>query len=282
MTQPATSVWSALALSQVVIGGVVWIDPNSFQPNVDALNFYWDLVNKRLSIATVGDFSGTDPINSGGQVDSYVPQGFVIGTVGSPPGMSVSSSRGSRLAPTILLTGDPIGSFGGYPYLGDGIVIAKNYFEGASVRYYVAGVHATYPGVEMRWGTKADNGPYTEWVKLDILGNLYPLLAGTSKLGSNAKGWGAFFLDYTNAGVAGAQVINKPSGSVLFAAAAQTLVVTNALVTAASVIILTVSGDDATAKSAVISVQGAGTFTIKLNAAATAQLKVNFLVVGAD
>lgn len=282
MTQPATSVWSALALSQSVVGGVVWIDPGSFQPNVDAVNFYWDSVNKRLQIGTVGDYSGTDPINSGGQIDSYIPQGFVIGTVGSPPGMSVSSSRGSRLAPTILLTGDPIGSFGGYPYLGDGVVIPRAYFEGASVRYYVAGIHATYPGVEMRWGTKADNGAYSEWLKLDILGHFYPILAGTSKLGLNAKGWGAFFLDYVNAVATGAVAINKPSGSVLFAAAAQTLVVTNSLVTAASNIMLTVQGDDATAKSAVISAQGPGTFTIKLNAAATAQLKVGFLVVGAD
>lgn len=84
--------------------------------------------------------------------------------------------------------------------------------------------------------------------------------------------------DYTFAGVTGAQVINKPAGTVLFAAAAQTLVVTNSLVDANSLIIPFVLGDDATAKSAVISVQAAGSFTIKLNAVAAAQLKVGFLV----
>lgn len=85
--------------------------------------------------------------------------------------------------------------------------------------------------------------------------------------------------DYTAAGSTGAQTINKVAGSVLFAAAAQTLVVTNNLITANSQIIATVQGDDTTAKYVVISNQAAGTFTLKLNAAATAQLKVSFFIL---
>lgn len=83
----------------------------------------------------------------------------------------------------------------------------------------------------------------------------------------------------TAAATTGAQTINKPSGSVNFAAAEQTLVVTNGLVTTNSIILLTLMTDDGTAKSAVVSASSAGSFTIKLNAAATAETKVCFLVL---
>lgn len=281
MTPTPTNVWSALSVANAVAYGIPWIDPNTLQPNVDANQFAF-LTGVGISVETAGDLSGTDAVNAGKQVDSFVPQGFAIGTVGAPPGFSFSSARGTRSAPTISLAGDPIGSVGGYAYLGDGVIVAKAYYELGSMRAYVGGVHATNPGGELRWGTKIDNGVYTEYLRLDSAGNLSPLIASTSKLGSASKGWAAFYLDYTNAIVTGAAVINKPAGSVLFAAAAQTLVVTNSLVTANSIIIPTVSGDDATAKSVVVSAQGAGSFTLKLNAAATAQLKVNFQVIGAD
>lgn len=81
----------------------------------------------------------------------------------------------------------------------------------------------------------------------------------------------------TAGGTTGAQTINKPSGSVNFAAAATSLVVTNALVTTSSVIIATVATNDATMKSVNI-VAGSGSFTINANAAATAETRVNFLV----
>lgn len=280
-TPTPTNVWSALSVSSAVAYGITWIDPNSLQPNVDANNLAFKFgVGAYFNHS--GDFSGTDAVNAGSQTDSYVPNGFAIGTVGAAPGHSVSTSRGTRLLPTISLTGDPIGVIGAYPYLGDGVIVGKNYYEVASTRYYVAGVHATNPGGEMRFGTKVDNGNYTEWVKLDVAGHLYPVAVSTSKLGNPSKGWAAFYLDFTHNGVTGAAVINKPAGSVQFAAAAQTLVVTNSLVTANSIIIPSVMSDDATAKSCVVSAIGAGSFTLKLNAAATAQTKVAFLVVGAD
>ncbi len=78
-------------------------------------------------------------------------------------------------------------------------------------------------------------------------------------------------------GVAGNQTISTPSGSVLFAAAAQTITVTSTIVTAASVIQATVATDDATAISCK-AIPGAGSFVLKLNAAATAQTKVTFIV----
>lgn len=82
----------------------------------------------------------------------------------------------------------------------------------------------------------------------------------------------------TAGGTTGAQTINKPAGSVNFAAAATSLVVTNSLVTANSVIIATVATNDSTMKS-VAAVAGSGSFTLHANAAATAETRVSFLVI---
>lgn len=82
----------------------------------------------------------------------------------------------------------------------------------------------------------------------------------------------------TAGGTTGAQTINKPSGSVNFAAAATTLVVTNSLATTSSQVFVQVYGTDATATSARVT-KAAGSFTITLNAAATAETAVGFFVI---
>jgi hypothetical protein len=82
----------------------------------------------------------------------------------------------------------------------------------------------------------------------------------------------------TAGGTTGAQTINKVSGSVNFAAAATSLVVTNNKVVAGSIIICTVMTNDSTLKS-VQAVPASGSFTIYANAAATAETKVAFLVI---
>lgn len=81
----------------------------------------------------------------------------------------------------------------------------------------------------------------------------------------------------TGTGVTGNQTINKSSGTVNFAAAATSLTVTNSLVTANSIVIPVIMTVDTTAKSAVI-VPGSGSFVITLNAAATAETKVGWVV----
>lgn len=81
----------------------------------------------------------------------------------------------------------------------------------------------------------------------------------------------------TAAGTTGAQTINNPTGTVNFAASATSLVVTNSLVTANSIIQLTVGTNDTTMKSAV-AVAAAGSFTIFPSAAPTAETRVNFTV----
>lgn len=98
------------------------------------------------------------------------------------------------------------------------------------------------------------------------------------KFGVNPQGKILSDATITAEGTTGAQTINKPSGSVNFAAAATSLVVTNSTVTANSIIIATIQTNDSTMKS-VQAVATAGSFTLFANAAATAETKVSFLVI---
>ena len=82
----------------------------------------------------------------------------------------------------------------------------------------------------------------------------------------------------TAAGTTGAQTINKLSGSVNFAAGASSLIVTNSLCTANTYIFCTVMTNDTTAVIKNV-VATSGSFTIRLNAAATAETKVAFILI---
>jgi hypothetical protein len=81
----------------------------------------------------------------------------------------------------------------------------------------------------------------------------------------------------TAGGTTGAQTINKTTGTVNFAAAAASLVVTNSLVTTSSIVQCTIGTNDATMTS-VKAVAAAGSFTIYPNANPTAETRVNFTV----
>jgi hypothetical protein len=82
----------------------------------------------------------------------------------------------------------------------------------------------------------------------------------------------------TAAATVGAQTINKPAGSVNFAAAATSLVVTNSLVTTSSVILVSTATNDADASKLSV-VAGSGSFTIRFGIAVAAETRVNFLVI---
>jgi hypothetical protein len=75
----------------------------------------------------------------------------------------------------------------------------------------------------------------------------------------------------------GAQTINKSSGAVNFAAAATSLVVTNSLVTANSVILISKATNDTTARLGAV-VAAAGSFTIYMDVAPMAETRVNFIL----
>ncbi len=82
----------------------------------------------------------------------------------------------------------------------------------------------------------------------------------------------------TPAGTNGAQTINKPSGTVNFAAGSTSLVVTNSLCSTSSIVLAVVRTNDATAEIKNV-VPAAGSFTITLNAAATAATSVGFFII---
>lgn len=103
-------------------------------------------------------------------------------------------------------------------------------------------------------------GTHTPFFKLDESG--HPFFATTN----------------TATGTTGAQTINKASGTVNFAATATSLVVTNSLVTTSSIILAVVRTNDTTAVIKNV-VPGSGSFTIILNAAATAETSVGFFVI---
>jgi hypothetical protein len=88
----------------------------------------------------------------------------------------------------------------------------------------------------------------------------------------------SFAATNTAAGTTGAQTINKASGTVNFAAAAASLVVTNSLCTTSSIVFAVIRTNDATAWIENV-VPAAGSFTINLGAAATAETSVGFFII---
>lgn len=102
---------------------------------------------------------------------------------------------------------------------------------------------------------------------------------GTS-WGQSALTGASLKLDATNtaAGTTSAQTINKPSGTVNFAAGASSLVVTNSLCTTSSIVFAAIRANDATAVIKNV-VPAAGSFTITLDAATTAETSVGFMVI---
>jgi len=81
----------------------------------------------------------------------------------------------------------------------------------------------------------------------------------------------------TAAGTTGAQTINKATGSVNFAAAATSLVVTDSLVTTSSLIFPSLGTVDATAVLGAV-IPASGSFTINMKVAPTAETRVNFII----
>jgi ethanolamine utilization microcompartment shell protein EutS len=82
----------------------------------------------------------------------------------------------------------------------------------------------------------------------------------------------------TTPGTTGNQTINKAAGRVNIAVSGTTVTVTNNLVTANSHVYAWLVTDDATATGIKSVVPGSGSFVINLNAAATAEVAIGFVV----
>ena len=91
---------------------------------------------------------------------------------------------------------------------------------------------------------------------------------------------GKISLDATNtaSGTTGNQTINKPAGTVNFAASTQSLTVTNSLVSANSIVLCVVRTNDTTAKNCA-AIPSAGSVELRLNANSTAETSVGFVVI---
>ena len=82
----------------------------------------------------------------------------------------------------------------------------------------------------------------------------------------------------TPAGTTGNRTINAMAGSVNFAAGTSSVTVSNFLANATALVFCTIQTNDATATACRVTDRGAGTFTIRLNANATAETAVAFWV----
>jgi hypothetical protein len=111
--------------------------------------------------------------------------------------------------------------------------------------------------------------------------SVIPTANASGSLGAASDGWTKLYIDYTNTATVGAVTINKAAGRVNIAAAGTTVTVTNSLCTANAHIFCNVANNDTTASSA-HATAAAGSFTITLNTAATAQIAVDFFIVSAD
>ncbi len=114
-----------------------------------------------------------------------------------------------------------------------------------------------------------------------MTGQVNPSSNGGKALGAAGLGFSGLYMDYTNTATVGAVTINKSSGRAIVAAGQTSVVVTNSKATAAAHIFAVVAAADTTALLKNV-VPAAGSFTINLNAAATADTPVSFFIVGAD
>jgi hypothetical protein len=277
-------IWASLSIPNPAKGSIPFVDIDNASIITNVLNFYWDGILNQLSVQTGGDYTGTDPINSYFQQDAYTSNSQQVQVNASwaqatkVSGHTVSTSRGTGATPLINLTGDFVGKFSGWAYTG----VVPAYTEVAGVFVYTVGITAANLGGELHFVTKGYGGNITDWVTLDAAGNLFSTVAGGAALGKAAVGWKKLVLDYTISVTSGNQAINKPAGKFVIAAGASTLTLSNSLVSANSLVFCTLNTADATAtfiKSVVIS---AGQFIITLNANATGNVTVSFLVINTD
>lgn len=137
----------------------------------------------------------------------------------------------------------------------------------------------TLSGGIVRFGDYSSGGNATRFTITDSSQTF--ALAATSNLGIFDLGG---ILRYnlnrtiTAGGTVGARTIDKPAGTVNFAAAATSLVVTNSTVSTSSIIFTTMRTADTTCTFVKSVVPAAGSFTITLNAGCAAETSVGFLV----
>lgn len=167
----------------------------------------------------------------------------------------------------------------GYAAGPDGTVLSNyNVFIGSSSGSNLRGTNNIMIGFASQGAAAGDSNEIVIGTQAVGLGSNTVTIGNDSVVLTRLKGSLTLDKTITAGATTGAQTINKTAGSVNFAAAATSLVVTNSIVTTSSVIICTIGTNDATMTS-VRAVASAGSFTIHATASATAETRVNFLVI---
>lgn len=272
------TIWT---LGSTPVGSISFTYLDGLQITQDVANLWWNQNLHQLSISCGADQTGNDSLNTYYNQDTYWLYNSTIaglGSNGTTAAHTVSSSRGTGPVPTISNTGDFIGKFSAFSYTGS----TPSYQEVGSINYYASGTNGSANGIggEMRLATKQDNSVEVEWIKLTSSGAFSPLTDNTVSLGSTALGWSAFYTHYAASTTPGTTVtINGISGRFQLSSGAASIVVTNSLVTATSIVMVMLETNDATATFLKSVVPAAGSFTVTVNANATATTKFSFFVV---
>jgi hypothetical protein len=267
-------------------------------------SFAWDATNNRLSIGTTSTSDlivGNADVRVGGAsaatinpTGSYGPvigltNGTVHGLVGyitttSGTGVYVSGSvSGHDYA---LRAGNATRArFSSSLAMTDALNIAGGLaaFPDNSGSFFSLSVNGTQPYLAATNGTVRIFGAHVHDSDGAVFGSFsnHPITLrsnNTNQLWITGVGSVNFRATNTATGTTGNQTINRPSGTVNFAAGATALTVTNSLVTTASLVFATVQTNDATAYVKNV-VSASGSFTINLGAAATAETRVCFFVI---
>ncbi len=217
-------------------------------------DFTFDKTDKILMLAAAivaGGFAAPHSFSIGQDAAAATYPAFnEFGFGLSAPLQSYGFARGTATAPAIVQNGD--------------IVLDRDIYGWDGVSWIL--------GASEYW--QVDQVPGVGSVEIAWLINTGS--AGTERLRVSSKG--SFIPEHTVSATIGAVVIDKMAGQCNIAAGQTAVVVTNALVTANSMILVTIASADATAIIKHV-VAGAGSFTITTTAAVTADCKVNFLVM---
>lgn len=155
------------------------------------------------------------------------------------------------------------------------------------------GIYWTNTGQDISFstnGTLRGSWVGTGTVGLSMSSTLYPAANNTYALGTSGLRWNILYLGgdastegfqldrtITAGGTTGNQTINKPTGTVNFAAAATAITVTNAMCTTSSIVLAITRTNDATCSVKNV-VPGSGSFVINMTAGCTGETSVGFVV----